>query len=99
MKKKSYLLVFNGATGTQDQVKDVLNEMTSVVTWRYDMPHMFYLVSEESADDLAEEFESIRGTDGRYIFLEYTENSEGRLLDKSWYLLNRKRHKRDDDEE
>lgn len=99
MNKKSYLLVFNRSTGTQDEVKDALNKMHSVHTWRYDMPNMFYLVSKESADELVEEFEQVRGTDGLYVFIEYTENCEGRLLDKSWFLLNNKRHKRGNDDE
>lgn len=89
---KSYLLVYNDLVGTQDQVKEYLNRMPKVATWRYDMPNVFYIISEYSADQIAKDFESIAGTKGRFIFLEYNGNAQGRLTGETWFLLNNKYH-------
>ena len=90
--RKSYLFIYNDTVGTREQAKNVIDQMSYVITWRYDMPNVFYIISEYSAGDLARQFESINGTNGRFIFQEFTDNSQGRLTDESWYLLNYKRH-------
>ena len=95
MKKKSYIFFYNDSTGTQEHVKNVIDRMSYVDTWRYDMHNIFYLVSSATADEIAKQFEDINGDKGRYIFVEYTSNVQGQLLKKSWFLLNNKRHKRD----
>lgn len=89
--KKSYVLVYTDQIGAQEEVKNVLNNMPSIKKWRYDMPNAFYVVSERSASDIAKQFEShLDYETGRFIILEYTENSQGRLTEKSWSLLNEK---------
>ena len=88
--KKSYIFVYNDTVGTREEVKNVLDKMPHVKTWRYDMPNVFYIVSDASAQQIAKQFESIAGTKGRFLFLEHTENSQGRLTQKSWFLLNNK---------
>jgi len=90
--RKSYLLVYTDSVGTREEVKSVVDQMSSIITWRYDMPNVFYLISEASAGELAKKFESINGTQGRFIFLEYNDNSQGRLPGKTWHLLNEKYH-------
>lgn len=91
--RKSYLFIYNDTVGTREQVKNIIDRMSYVITWRYDMPNVFYLISEYSADRLAKQFESIAGAKGRFIFQEYTSNSQGRLTGNSWYLLNTTHHK------
>ncbi len=90
--KKSYIFVYNDTVGTREEVKNALNKMSHVETWRYDMPNVFYIVSNASAQKIAQQFESIAGTKGRFIFLEHTNNSQGRLTKESWFLLNNKHH-------
>jgi hypothetical protein len=90
--RKSYLFVYNDNVGTRQAVQSVLDQMQSVVLWRYDMPNVFYLVSDNNANELSREFQSLRGTKGRFIFLEYTGNAQGRLTADSWYLLNNSHH-------
>jgi len=90
---KSYLFIYNDEVGTRDELEGYLNKMLKIVHWRYDMPNMFYITSEYSADQIAQEFESIAGTKGRFIFMEYNSNSQGRLLSESWFLLQNKYHK------
>ena len=91
--RKSYLFVYNDIVGTREAVRQSLDKMRTVLTWRYDMPNVFYLVSGGSAYDLAREFEAIHGNNGRFIFLEYSPNSQGRLTEESWHLLNATQHK------
>ena len=97
MDKKAYLFFYNDEVGTRNNVKNVIDEMSTVTTWRYDMPNMFYIISKEPAEEISKEFASLNGDKGRYIFLEFTENSQGLLYEKSWNLLNNKRHDRDDE--
>ena len=85
--KKSYLFVYNDTVGTRDQVKNVIDKMSYVITWRYDMPNVFYIISEYLAGDLAQQFESFNGTKGQFVFQEYTANAQGRLTGETWFLL------------
>jgi len=89
--RKSYLFIFNDSVGITEAVKEVIDKMPYVYTWRRDMPNVFYIVSDYSAEDLAEQFEKLNGSKGRFIFMEYTSNSQGRLSERTWYLLNNKR--------
>ncbi len=91
--RKAYLLVFNTSFADRKAIIDTLNICDTVITWRYDLSHAIYIISEYSAHDIAKELESHLGTQGRYLVLEYTENSQGRLTGESWYLLNNKYHK------
>lgn len=84
---KSYLFIYNNEVGTHDKVKEYLNKMTTIVDWLYDMPNMFYITSEHSAAQIVQEFESIAGTKGRFVFMEYSANSQGRLFPDAWFLL------------
>ena len=93
---KSYLFVYNNTVGTQEEVKNILNRMSLIWTWRYDMPNVFYIVSSASANEIAKQFESINGTKGRFIVLEFTGNSQGRLTGASWFLLENKYHEKED---
>ena len=90
--KKSYVFVYSDTVGTREEVKNVLNKMSLVDTWRYDMPNAFYIISSASAQQIAKQFESINGTKGRFIVLEHTRNSQGRLPKDTWFLLNNKYH-------
>ncbi len=91
--RKSYLFIYNTNVGFRDKIKKIIDQMTTVITWRYDMPNMFYIISENSAHEIAKEFESHNGTKGRFLILEFQGNAQGRLLPESWYLLRNKKHK------
>ena len=93
--KKSYVFIYNDTVGSREHVKNILDQMSYVETWRFDMPNVFYIISEFTAGDLAQQFESFNGTKGFFIFQEHTENSQGRLTGDSWYLLNNKEHNPD----
>ena len=86
--KKPYLLAFSPMLGTQKEIGDCLNLIPGL-TWRYDIPNCFYIVSELSAGELASKVRECKGTDGRFIITEITTgNKEGWLTPESWYFMN-----------
>lgn len=87
---KAYLFVYSDVVGTREEVQAALESMSTVATWRYDMPNSFYIVSSSSSQELSDEFERKLPNKGRYIFAEYNGNAQGRLTEESWYLLNNK---------
>ena len=93
--KKAYIFLYDANVGTRDQVKEVLNQMHSVSTWRFDIPNSFYVISEKSAQALYDEFVSKNGTKGRFMFIEASSNRQGQMLPDTWYLLTNKQHKPD----
>ena len=90
--KRAYLLAFSDDLGTRDQVKECLNRMRSVETWRYDMTNAFYIISEATADEIASELGKHIETGGRFIVVELGDNNQGWLTAESWYLMRYKKH-------
>ena len=91
--RKTYLFLFNDTVGTREEVKSVFDSMQRVFTWRFDIPHIFYIISEYSAEQLYQEFVEKNGTKGRFMFIEASTNSQGQMLTDTWYLLTHKHHK------
>lgn len=90
--RKAYLFIYNSIVGSREEVTDVIDSMNRVITWRYDMPNVFYVISEHSAEQLYEQFISINGKKGMFMFVETTNNSQGQMQPETWYLLSNKRH-------
>jgi len=89
--KKAYVWVFNTNFASRRKFVEVLDECKTVLIWRYDLSNGIYIISENSAHEIAKEIERRVGTGpGRFLLLEYTSNSQGRLTDESWHLLNNK---------
>jgi len=86
--KKSYLLVYNDQFGTREQVKAAIDSCSLVITWRYDMPHSFYLISEASAKELGTKLYEARGS-GRFVLTEM-EHYWGRASKDTWHLVKNK---------
>ena len=92
--RKAYLLVYSSTLGTREQVKDCLNALPQVITWRHDLPHAYYIISEvQNAKDLALLIRGCRHGSGRFILTELGANKGGWLPGDAWYLINNKRHK------
>ena len=91
--KNSYLLIYEDELGTREEIKDLLNRMQIVETWRYDMPNMFYIISTYTAQQIAIQIHELTGGKGRFIVTDYTNNTYGWLFDDSWYLLQNHTHK------
>jgi hypothetical protein len=91
--RKAYLLAYSSTLGTQDEVKECLNTLPQVITWRLDLPNAIYIISEEEALTLAELIRKCRGGKGRFIITEIPSNSNGWLTPESWFLIQNKRQK------
>jgi hypothetical protein len=89
---RSYLLVYNDAYSSQENMVEVLNKCPTIIFWRYDMPNVFYLTSENDAFAISNDLSRYINNNGKYIVLEYNGNAQGSLTKESWYLLNNRRH-------
>lgn len=89
---KAYLLIYNDAVGTQDQVKAILNKMPEITHWRYEIPHSFYLISELEAQPLAEKIRLATTGKGMLAVFEVTK-AWGWLSPETWYLITNKKYK------
>jgi hypothetical protein len=90
--RRAYLLAYSGTLGSREDVKSILEGLREVVNWRYDLPNTFYLISDNSAEELADAIHRA-AKDGRFIVVEIGPNHQGWLTPDSWYLINHKRHK------
>jgi hypothetical protein len=92
--KKAYALIYGSTLGTMEDVKKWATASSVVVTWRYELPNCFWLISENSAqeihDDISKAFPS---KSRRYIVTEIDDNRQGMLTPEGWYLLKNKVHK------
>ena len=88
--KKAYLMIYNDELGTRDQVKEVL-DFHPVVTWRYDTPNSFYLISEGSAREVSDYIRS-KLPQGRFVVTEIAGNYWGYSTADTWYLIKNKDH-------
>ena len=91
--KKSYLFIYDELVGMREEVQNVINKMNKVYTWRYDIPNCFYIISDYSAKEIYDEFVTINGIKGRFMFIETSPNRQGQMLPDTWYLLTNKEHK------
>ena len=90
--KKAYLLVYSDSLGSRSKVKECLNSIEIIATWRYDMPNCFYLISEFSASELSKSIRKELGR-GRFLITEISDNRQGWLPSKTWHLIKFKKHK------
>lgn len=90
--KRVYLLAYSDTLGTRQEVKAILDKLPEVITWRYDLPHSFYLVSESDAKSLAVSIRAETGEKGRFLVTEIPDaNRWGWLPPDTWYFVrNRK---------
>ncbi len=91
--KRAYLLAYSATLGTREQVKQCLNDLPQVITWRHDLPHAYYIVSESEPRELADAIRNCRGGKGRFILVEVTDSKAGYLPPESWYFLRNKKVK------
>ena len=88
--KKSYLFIYSNKFGSRDEVRDLIKRTYEIITWRFDIPNSFYLVSESSADDLSEIFLKYSNEEGLFLIVEIKDNYQGWLPERSWSLINDK---------
>lgn len=85
--KKVYLL--NYASLTRAEMELLVDNSPLIKTWRYDLPNMFYIASENSAQEIATDIRDRYGKDFRFLVIEVNANNKyGWLPKTSWKLLN-----------
>ncbi len=90
MERKAYLLVYSDVFVAREQMKEWANSEPAVITWRYDLPNSFYLISEKSAQELSDSLMKRFGKI-RFLITEVSGNRQGYLPKDSWYLFRNKK--------
>lgn len=88
--RKAYILVYSGSLGNSEKVKNCLSKINQVIHWRTDMPNSFYIISTDTANDIAKSIRKEIGN-GRFLITEITSNKQGWLPTETWELINKKR--------
>lgn len=86
---KLYLFIYNDECGSRDEIKSTFSSMSTLKYWRYDMPYVFYIVSEHTSQELYDEFIK-KINKGRFMFIESTPNAQGVMLVETWEFINKK---------
>ena len=85
---RAYFLIYSDKMGTRDEVKEFIDGRSEIEFWRYDLPYVFYLISELSADELYEVVQDFNRQRGRFLLSEVGSNTQGWLPKETWKLLN-----------
>lgn len=94
--KKLYIFNYSDTAGSREEVKKWLDQEPEINTWRYDLPHCFYLISEASASQLSKSFIDFNGKKGRHLIAEITDNRQGLLTTESWAIMRRRKFNTND---
>jgi len=90
--RRVFLLTYGDEVGTREQVKAALDRNPFVFTWRYDLPHSFYLVADVDAKQLATSIREML-PNGRFVVTLADQDYWGWNSDETWYLFTNKSHK------
>lgn len=84
-----YLLVYNNNLGDRETVKSLIESITEIEAWRFDMPNSFYLSSNCSAQELADMFlsKAPKANGRRFLITLITDNRQGYLPKDTWTFL------------
>ena len=88
--RKLYLFVYNNNLGERQEVSKMLDGITDIVDWRYDIPNCFYIVSSKTADQLTDLIlEHYKGIEGIRFFLTEipSANRQGWLPNSTWEFM------------
>jgi hypothetical protein len=92
--RRLFLFVYSDALGTRDQIKQAVESNQYVLTWRYDLPHCFYLVAEVSARTLAESIKQAL-PNGYFVISRADDDFWGWNYPETWHLFENKYLKED----
>ena len=91
---KLYLFIYSDSLGNREEVKVILNDISEVLSWRYDMPYSFYILSDASANQLVDLIHSkvAEGKSVRFFITEIlNSNRQGYLPKATWDFLGQER--------
>lgn len=85
----TYIITYSDKLGTQEQVADVLDNISDITDWRYDMQNCIYFKSEKTPDYLAKKIRT-KLPKGKFIIVEIGNNKmrNGYLDPDMWDFIN-----------
>lgn len=79
-----YILICSNAWGEREEVTKVLSECDLITHWRYDLPNSYYLVSDNTANEIAKYLQE-KFLKKRFILVEMNLNNvQGWLPKDTW---------------
>ena len=86
--RRSYLFIYSDPVGSRDALTKFFDDRPEILYWRHDLPNTYYLISENTADELARMVQRFNHERGRFLICEVGANKEGWLPRATWILLN-----------
>jgi hypothetical protein len=83
----SYLLLFDDEAGSLDCVRRFIDTHPDILNWYHILPNSFFIVSERTADQLANIFRRFTNDKGRFIILDTKSDRSGWLPLKAWQFM------------
>ena len=89
--KRSYIFAYGQKLGSYKEIKTYLDKSKIIETWRHELPNIFFIVSEKSAEEISDRIRRrFKSRDLMHLVMEYTDNSQGWLSERSWHMLDKK---------
>ena len=89
--KHSYIFAYGQKLGSYTEIRTFLDKSNIIETWRHELPNIFFIVSEESAEEISDRIRRrFKNRDLTHLVMEYTDNSQGWLSNRSWHMLDEK---------
>lgn len=85
----AYLIVFNDALGSRQDVQDFLDTIPEITHWYSCMPNCVFFTSTLAAKSIADEILSKFGKGGgqRFLVVEAHKDRQGWLSKEAWHLF------------
>jgi hypothetical protein len=89
--KRVYLLTYSRDLGTRQQVKECLDTLPEVITWRAEIPSTFFIVSPSSPEKLGKAIQACVGAKApRFLIVELglsERQTWGWLTEEGWDFI------------
>jgi hypothetical protein len=90
--KSLFILLYNDKAGGRESVKAAVDACPHIYTWRYDLPHSFYLVSESDAKTIATWLRKKMPSGQFSVIKADTTDFWGWGYTETWYLFRNKKN-------
>lgn len=89
--KKVYLFVYSNSLGGRDEVRSIVDSISQITNWIYDMPNSFFLQSDSTANQLIDLIKAkIKGEGQSFFITEVDKNRQGYITQDMWNFINNK---------
>lgn len=85
-----YIFIYSDNMGSREEIKALLNNISEITDWRYDLPNSFFIQSGLNAKELGGLIKRQK-PDSRYFLTEISSsNRQGWLPTSTWDFLKKK---------